>query len=221
MLGVWLPKTYLSQFQYTIVAWIQRESLNPTLTSEVCLPRRSPATTGRSRDSYLRLVVDGLAAKLLPLLVCTVNRDGTRFAIRRDGDPTVPDELAIFHRSDVVRPIVYLFVGGGVPSHIPFRWVGLPIEFANPNAVSRFSILVYTIHCHLDFVLLLHVSDRRALAHPLREFRLRLIEFPRAQVRVGREAGACRHKRQSQSRYCNSSFHHAAIPPEMSVGVNT
>ena len=39
-------KTYLSQFQYTIVPWLQRESLNPTLTSDVCLPRRSPATAG-------------------------------------------------------------------------------------------------------------------------------------------------------------------------------
>jgi len=29
-----LPKPYLSQFQYTIVTWAQRELLNPTLTSD-------------------------------------------------------------------------------------------------------------------------------------------------------------------------------------------
>jgi hypothetical protein len=28
-----LPKTYLSKFQYTLVTWVQRELLNPTLTS--------------------------------------------------------------------------------------------------------------------------------------------------------------------------------------------
>ena len=81
-----LLKTYLSQFQYTIVPRLQRESLNPTLTSDVCLPRRSPATTGRRRDPLL-LIVDGLAAKLFPLLVCTVSRDRARFAICRHADP--------------------------------------------------------------------------------------------------------------------------------------
>jgi len=40
-------------------------------------------------------------------------------------------------------------------------------------------------------------------------------------MRISRKAGACRHKRQGQSHYCNSSFYHAAIPPEMPVGVNT
>jgi len=39
-------------------------------------------------------------------------------------------------------------------------------------------------------------------------------------MRIGRKASACRHKRQDSSHYCNSSFHHAAIPPEMPVGVN-
>ncbi|PYK45491.1 MAG: hypothetical protein DME46_04080 [Verrucomicrobia bacterium] len=40
-------------------------------------------------------------------------------------------------------------------------------------------------------------------------------------MRIGRKTGCCRHKRQSQSHYCNSSFDHAGIPAEVPVGVNS
>src|SRR5216684_1490191 len=58
----------------------------------------------------LRLVVNRLAAELLPVRVCSVHCNGARFTIRRDADFSRPGDLAIFHRSDGVRPIIYNFV---------------------------------------------------------------------------------------------------------------
>src|SRR6266566_9965962 len=65
------------------------------------------------RSAALRLIVKGLAAKLLPLRVCPVNGDRARFAIRRNRDPAIPADLSILHRGDVVSSVVYHSVGDG------------------------------------------------------------------------------------------------------------
>src|SRR6266480_5185369 len=177
-------------------------------------------TLSVSRVPCLRLVVHGLALELLPLRVCSVNGDRARFAIRRNRDPATPADLSILHRGDVVSPIVYHSVSDGVIRQIPFHRVGFPIPLADPNAVRRLPVLVYAVHRDLNFVLLLRVSDRGVFAHPRHELRLRLIELPRAHVRVGRKTSCCCRKRQGRSQYCNSSFYHAAIPAEIPLDVN-
>ncbi len=151
-------------------------------------------------------IVNGLAAELLSVGAGSIDRDRPRFAIRRDSDRPRPGDFPIFHRGDVVGPVVYDFVGGRAPGHIPFRGVGLPIPLADPDAVGRFPILVHAVHGHLDLVPLPCVNDRRVLAHPRHELRLRLIELPRPHLRAGRKTGCGRGQRQNH--YCNSSFHH-------------
>src|SRR5439155_4574135 len=169
----------------------------------------------------LRLVINGLAAELLPIRACPVNSDRARFSIRRNSDPAIPADLSILHRGDIVGPIVYHSVSDGVIRQIPFHGVGFPIELADPHAVRRFPILVYAVHSDLNFVLLLRVSDRGVFAHPGHELRFRLIEPPCAHVRVGRKTSYYCRKRQGRSYYCNSSFYHAAIPAEIPLAVNT
>src|SRR6266513_4830586 len=152
-------------------------------------------TLSVSRVPCLRLVVHGFAFELLPLRVCSVDGHRARFPIRRNRDPAIPADLSILHRGDVVSPIVYHSVGDGVIRQIPFHRVGFPIELADPNAVRRCPILVYAVHSDLNFVLLLRVSDRGVFAHPRHELRFRLIELPRAHVRVGRKTSCCCRKR--------------------------
>ena len=194
---------------------VRSELLYSTLNAEPWLRGSSVR-----KRTYLRLVVNGLAFELLPVRVCTVNGDRARFAVGRDRDSARPHRLSILHRGDVVGPIIYYSVSDGVIRQIPFHRVGFPIELADPNAVRRFPILVYALHGDLSFVLLLRVSDRGVFAHPGHELRLRLIELPRAHVRVGRKTSCCCHKRQGHSHYCNSSFYHGAIPAETLSTVN-
>src|SRR5439155_2177061 len=159
--------------------------------------------------------------KRLSAPVRSVHGDLSRVAIRRDGYFSCPADLSILHRGDVVSSIIYHSVSDGVIRQIPFHGVGFPIPLADPNAVRRFTILVYAVHRDLNFVLLLRVSDRGVFAHPRHELRLRLIELPCAHVGVGRKTSCGCHKRQGRSQYCNSSFYHAAIPAEKPLAVNT
>src|SRR5207244_11478183 len=103
-----------------------------------------------------------------------------------------PMSVSLRPSGSVICPLALHFVSVEIPRQISLRRVGFSIELSDPDAMRRFSILVHAIHSHLDFVPLLGVSDRRVLAHARREFRLRLIEFPCADVRVSRKTTRCR-----------------------------
>src|SRR5947207_4217354 len=175
----------------------------------------------RERSAALFLIVNSLGFELLPVRVRTINRDGPRFTIRRDRALALGEHFSAFHRRNPVGVVVHNFVGRRVPSKVPLHLIGFAISLAHPDAVPRFPILIYTVHRYLHFVLHLGVHDRVVLPHSGCQLRLRFIELPRTHMRIGRKTSCYRQKRQSQSHHCNSSFYHAAIPPEMPVRVNT
>src|SRR5882724_7554069 len=113
-------------------------------TSEVCLQRRSPATTGRRRDPYLLFIVNGLIVELLPVDRAT-HRGGARFAIRGNGALAAGDYFPALHRRELVGVIVHDLVSHGVPRHVPFCLVGFAVSLSLPNPVPWFSILVYAL----------------------------------------------------------------------------
>ena len=65
------------------------------------------------------------------------------------------------------------------------------------------------------------VNDRRVLAHPRFQLRLRFIQLPRPHLRVCCETGCHRRKRQGYSHNCNSSFHMRGIPAETRLDVKS
>ena len=73
--------------------------------------------------------------------------------------------------------------------------------------MRRLPILVYAFDGHFDHLLLLRVRDSRVFACAGGQLRLRLIQFPSPDVRVGRKRSGRCEKRKNHSGYCNSSFH--------------